>query len=102
MKIVDTINASQYQHILINVLDRLVDFYITLYVARKSDHEVVSVLTAIRNATESYLVDSGFTQQDLIDINAVLITHDPQPASRADMASEGLPRLHAPIQPTCS
>ncbi|MGU5699525.1 hypothetical protein ACV1D9_20500, partial [Aeromonas allosaccharophila] len=25
-----------------------------------------------------------------------LITHDPQPASRADMASEGLPRLHAP------
>ncbi|MGU5673357.1 hypothetical protein ACV1CZ_22090, partial [Aeromonas caviae] len=24
-----------------------------------------------------------------------LITHDPQPASRADMASEGLPRLHA-------
>ncbi|GKR31210.1 hypothetical protein KAM470_12830 [Aeromonas caviae] len=31
-----------------------------------------------------------------------LITHDPQPASRADMASEGLPRLHAPIQPTCS
>lgn len=57
VKIVDTINASQYQHILINVLDRLVDFYITLYVARKSDHEVVSVLTAIRNATESYLVD---------------------------------------------
>lgn len=33
---------------------------------------------------------------------AFLITHDPQPASRADMASEGLPRLHAPIQPTCS
>ena len=32
----------------------------------------------------------------------VLITHDPQPASRADMASEGLPRLHAPILPTCS
>ncbi len=32
----------------------------------------------------------------------ILITHDPQPASRADMASEGLPRLHAPIQPTCS
>ena len=31
-----------------------------------------------------------------------LITHDPQLASRADMASEGLPRLHAPIQPTCS
>nr|EKW5568692.1 DNA mismatch endonuclease Vsr [Citrobacter freundii] len=31
-----------------------------------------------------------------------LIIHDPQPASRADMASEGLPRLHAPIQPTCS
>ncbi|MEE9707232.1 recombinase family protein [Aeromonas veronii] len=30
-----------------------------------------------------------------------LITHDPQPASRADMASEGLPRLHAPILPTC-
>ncbi|MGU5642666.1 hypothetical protein ACV1DC_22165, partial [Aeromonas caviae] len=26
----------------------------------------------------------------------ILITHDPQPASRADMASEGLPRLHAP------
>ncbi|WP_270665450.1 MULTISPECIES: hypothetical protein, partial [unclassified Aeromonas] len=25
----------------------------------------------------------------------ILITHDPQPASRADMASEGLPRLHA-------
>jgi hypothetical protein len=71
VKIMDTINASQYQHIFINVLDRLVDFYITLYVARKSDHEVVSVLTAIRNGTESYLVDSGFTQQDLIDINAV-------------------------------
>lgn len=34
--------------------------------------------------------------------NYNLITHDPQPASRADMASEGLPRLHAPIQPTCS
>ena len=34
--------------------------------------------------------------------NGYLITHDPQPASRADMASEGLPRLHAPIQPTCS
>ncbi|GKR14046.1 hypothetical protein KAM466_13640 [Aeromonas caviae] len=31
-----------------------------------------------------------------------LITHDPQPASRADMASEGLPRLHAPIQQTYS
>ena len=31
-----------------------------------------------------------------------LITHDPQPASRADMASEGLPRLHTPIQPACS
>ena len=35
-------------------------------------------------------------------IKLFLITHDPQPASRADMASEGLPRLHAPIQPTCS
>ncbi|GKR17355.1 hypothetical protein KAM467_03990 [Aeromonas caviae] len=35
-------------------------------------------------------------------IKDYLITHDPQPASRADMASEGLPRLHAPIQPTCS
>ena len=34
--------------------------------------------------------------------NIYLITHDPQPASRADMASAGLPRLHAPIQPTCS
>ena len=33
--------------------------------------------------------------------NKNLITHDPQPASRADMASEGLPRLHAPILPTC-
>ncbi|MFQ2025005.1 hypothetical protein ACK355_07635 [Aeromonas veronii] len=31
-----------------------------------------------------------------------LITHDPQPASRADMASAGLPRLHAPIQQTYS
>ncbi|MGU5703767.1 hypothetical protein ACV1C5_19575, partial [Aeromonas caviae] len=31
-----------------------------------------------------------------IDLNGYLITHDPQPASRADMASEGLPRLHAP------
>ena len=31
-----------------------------------------------------------------------LITHDPQPASRADMASGGLPRLHAPIQQTYS
>ncbi|MCR3986125.1 hypothetical protein NUK49_21895, partial [Aeromonas caviae] len=28
-------------------------------------------------------------------LNPYLITHDPQPASRADMASEGLPRLHA-------
>ena len=37
-----------------------------------------------------------------IDPKDILITHDPQPASRADMASEGLPRLHAPIQPTCS
>lgn len=36
------------------------------------------------------------------DVKSYLITHDPQPASRADMASEGLPRLHAPIQPTCS
>lgn len=36
------------------------------------------------------------------DAKSFLITHDPQPASRADMASEGLPRLHAPIQPTCS
>ncbi|QQA60905.1 helix-turn-helix domain-containing protein [Aeromonas caviae] len=33
--------------------------------------------------------------------SAFLITHDPQPASRVDMASEGLPRLHAPILPTC-
>ncbi|WP_270822897.1 hypothetical protein, partial [Aeromonas sp. QDB14] len=31
-----------------------------------------------------------------IDSYFNLITHDPQPASRADMASEGLPRLHAP------
>lgn len=38
----------------------------------------------------------------VMNINNNLITHDPQPASRADMASEGLPRLHAPIQPTCS
>ncbi|MCR3986104.1 hypothetical protein NUK49_21760, partial [Aeromonas caviae] len=30
------------------------------------------------------------------DKKLFLITHDPQPASRADMASEGLPRLHAP------
>ncbi|WP_270665426.1 MULTISPECIES: hypothetical protein, partial [unclassified Aeromonas] len=29
------------------------------------------------------------------NITVFLITHDPQPASRADMASEGLPRLHA-------
>ncbi|GKR04066.1 hypothetical protein KAM462_37860 [Aeromonas caviae] len=34
--------------------------------------------------------------------NFYLITHDPQPASRADMASAGLPRLHAPIQQTYS
>ena len=40
--------------------------------------------------------------EDLLDPKIYLITHDPQPASRADMASEGLPRLHAPIQPTCS
>lgn len=31
-----------------------------------------------------------------------LITHDPQPASRADMALEGLLLPHALIQPTCS
>ncbi|WP_429033543.1 hypothetical protein, partial [Aeromonas media] len=31
----------------------------------------------------------------LLEGNTYLITHDPQPASRADMASEGLPRLHA-------
>jgi transposase len=35
------------------------------------------------------------------DAKSFLITHDPQPASRVDMASEGLPRLHAPILPTC-
>ena len=38
----------------------------------------------------------------LVNLKRYLIIHDPQPASRADMASEGLPRLHAPIQPTCS
>ncbi|OZG43457.1 hypothetical protein CAK78_02350 [Aeromonas sp. A35_P] len=38
---------------------------------------------------------------DMLCALSNLITHDPQPASRADMASEGLPRLHAPIQPTC-
>ncbi|GKR25181.1 hypothetical protein KAM469_39690 [Aeromonas caviae] len=37
-----------------------------------------------------------------IEQKIILITHDPQPASRADMASEGLPRLHAPIQQTYS
>ena len=41
-------------------------------------------------------------QQEMLKPKVNLITHDPQPASRADMASEGLPRLHAPIQPTCS
>ena len=41
-------------------------------------------------------------QLGLMHLKSYLITHDPQPASRADMASEGLPRLHAPIQPTCS
>ncbi|MFW2328946.1 hypothetical protein [Aeromonas allosaccharophila] len=59
-------------------------------------------------ASESLMVNSPqgdisripATQEALAKLN--LITHDPQPASRADMASEGLPRLHAPIQPTCS
>ena len=37
-----------------------------------------------------------------LDLFSFLITHDPQPASRADMASAGLPRLHAPIQQTSS
>ncbi len=47
--------------------------------------------------TETY----DFTVETIVE-KLNLITHDPQPASRADMASEGLPRLHAPIQPTCS
>ena len=52
--------------------------------------------------TNQYL-ESRFTEWDMQSLlNYYLITHDPQPASRADMASEGLPRLHAPIQPTCS
>ena len=48
--------------------------------------------------------ESGYALRQLRDgwLYVYLITHDPQPASRADMASEGLPRLHAPIQPTCS
>nr|WP_273542768.1 hypothetical protein [Aeromonas caviae] len=47
-------------------------------------------------------MDEIIEQHEQPILNANLITHDPQPASRADMASEGLPRLHAPIQPTCS
>ena len=45
---------------------------------------------------------SQATRGSEASVFGILITHDPQPASRADMASEGLPRLHAPIQPTCS
>ena len=45
----------------------------------------------------NYPSDSNSEERVSKDGYAFLITHDPQPASRADMASEGLPRLHAPI-----
>lgn len=68
------------------------------------------MLCTTANAEEYYFdpimletTKSGMQTTDLSRFSKkYLITHDPQPASRADMASEGLPRLHAPIQPTCS
>ncbi|MCR3986005.1 SMR family transporter, partial [Aeromonas caviae] len=48
-------------------------------------------------ATSALKSSEGFTKlaPSAVVIIGYLITHDPQPASRADMASEGLPRLHA-------
>ncbi|UCP13332.1 hypothetical protein KI797_11590 [Aeromonas media] len=58
---------------------------------------LLALLEVVKGGDEHW---AGVVQGRLT--NLLLITHDPQPASRADMASEGLPRLHAPIQPTCS
>ena len=71
MKVAESINAPQYQHILINVLDRLMDFYIILYAARKNNNEMLPTLIGFRNNTKDFLIKAGFTAQVLIDLNAV-------------------------------
>lgn len=71
MKISDTINASQYLHILINVLDRLVDFYVILYAALENNNEMKAELVDFRDSTRSYFINAGFSEQDLIELNAV-------------------------------
>ena len=76
--------------------------------AEAADDALTGSMSAAAGGCDTFYV--GTTKdmaREFIDACAMwakmyLITHDPQPASRADMASEGLPRLHAPIQPTCS
>lgn len=75
--------------------------------SRRAD--AFKTLLTMQLKQEEYRITSSAYSTNLADLGnpssnyySFLITHDPQPASRADMASEGLPRLHAPIQPTCS
>ena len=63
-----------------------------------SQHWTKDALLQLLEITSEWPADLNKLQSQKV----FLIIHDPQPASRADMASEGLPRLHAPIQPTCS
>jgi len=53
-------------------------------------YEINDLMSSLINIVISFLI---LMLSALIMV--FLITHDPQPASRADMASEGLPRLHA-------
>lgn len=62
MKISDTINASQYLHILINVLDRLVDSYVILYAALENNNEMKAELVDFRDSTRSYFINAGFSE----------------------------------------
>ncbi len=71
MRISEFIDASQYQHILINALDRLVDFYVIQHAAKKMNGDVVAELVKFRTNTESFFIQAGFAKEDLVNLNAI-------------------------------
>lgn len=71
MEVAKSINSSQYHHILTNVLDRLMDFYILLYSSMKINSDTLKQLIDFRDNTESYLISLGIHKKHLVDLNAV-------------------------------
>ena len=66
------ITDVEYQRLVINILDRVVDFYIILYSSFMGEKISLERLKSVEMATEEYLIkEEGFSKESIKEHNMI-------------------------------